>query len=100
MGTVVSVASVGTVVSVASMRLWLGLVGVRVGDVRGMLGLVLHVVSIGVICCLLVRHDNSCRSFSKDAAAPERLRIRTSHRSLNYDCVTHNAFKWHSEARL
>ena len=68
----VGMGSVGSVRSVRLMRLRMGLVGVRVGEVRSVLSLVLGVVGVGVVHGLLVRRDNCCLCFSKDAAVNYR----------------------------
>merc|ERR1719464_2045968 len=69
-----SVGVVGLVSAMATVRVggWLGVVGMRVWDVLGVLGLVLGVIGIGMLHGLRVGGDwgNGCRhGFSKDAAA-------------------------------
>ena len=91
--------SVGSVRSVRLLWLRMGLVLVRVGEVRSVLCLVLGVIGVGVVHGLHVRSDDFWLGFSKDAAANYCSCVWSNSAGYN-DRVTQNVFKGHCEAFL
>ena len=71
----------------------------RVGDVRGVQGLVVEVIGCSVIRGLDVRRDSCFRSFAKDAAIKE-VWFEAINCVNFFDGFTQKIFKWHFETCL